>query len=127
MGIFSIGLATGTISSMTRNKPTRRMLFRTFVEWSAEHYCENVGIPMFDNMSLNDKVQKVSAHMKAAGTRRNVLEPVDQIIATRNSIFTIKTFNQYVHNINYHPAPSDLKAYWNTLAPFLKLCWEVTT
>lgn len=102
------------------------MLFRTFVEWSSERYCETHDVKYHQEATLADKVQKAVGHMKGqSGVDRKTLEPIDQIVSTPKSIYSIKTFNHYVHNIHQYPAPSDLKAHFKSMAPFLKLAWEI--
>jgi len=100
------------------------MAFRAFVEWSATFYCKSAKITLYEDMSLPDKISKALSDMKGKGLDRAVVEAVEMVVAKRNSVFTIKTFHQYVHNVHSHPAPTDLKAYWDTLAPFLRACWE---
>lgn len=106
------------------------VLFRVFVEMSVGVYAEKHGIPLAhtsgknnsrgNDRSLRELMKAVENDLVKRGVcSEGETDFVRQMTATKNHIFTVGTWNQYVHNLNVHPAPEDLRAWWDSIQPFV--------
>lgn len=97
------------------------VLFRVFLELSLDEYIDvNKLTNINSNSNLNKKVQECLKHLKEnSRIKDECIKPVNISIADHNSIFSINTFNSYVHNKHMHPDPTQLKNAWNQLEGFV--------
>ena len=102
------------------------VLFRVFLELSADAYITGKHVGTNENPRLSTKLLAVGDDLKGRGKLDDQqLKPVRRA-AQKDSLLasTITTMNQYVHNPYFHPAPSDLTAAWDSLQPFIEAIWS---
>jgi hypothetical protein len=102
------------------------VLFRVFLELSLDFYIEKNQLSTSQMESLSKKLLDVANHLRE-GDRLNEqqLKPVRR--AAQQDSFqasTITTMHQYVHNPYFFPGPSDLRAAWDSLQPFVEAVWQ---
>ena len=72
------------------------------------------------NTKLRDKIQKCVNFLQSKNLiTKDEAKPVHTSIAAPNSIFSIDTFNNYIHNPNMFPDVLHLKTTWNQLSKFI--------
>lgn len=102
------------------------VLFRVFLELSADAYVEKVtlGTNVYD--PLGTKLQNVTRDLvfrkKLTGQQA---KPVRRA-AQRDSYLgpSITGMNDYIHNQHTFPGPSDLRSDWNNLQPWFMAVWS---
>lgn len=102
------------------------VLFRVFLELSLDAYIQREQLGTGERARLSNKLLDVANALKAQGKLTNQqLKPVrrsaqkDTFLAS-----TITTMHQYVHNPYFFPAPSDLRATWDSLQDFVEAIWS---
>lgn len=95
------------------------VLFRVFLELSCEQYLDSQEIAYHEHAKLDAKLQKTREHMK----KNNWLEKrgavgAERATSNQNLPFSIRTFHEYVHNLEFEPTATDLKTAWDNLQPF---------
>ena len=103
------------------------VLFRVFLELSADVYIEGVGISgVTENDSLVRKLQVITndlvAKKKLSAQQAKVVRQASQ--RDRYQGPSITGMHQYLHNKHMYPAPADLRADWNNLQPWFKAVWS---
>ena len=99
--------------------------FRVFVELSVDHFAKVSSLPVSSDHKLSHKISEVKNYLKQKKLlTREQLKPVDIAISNPSSIFSVNTFNAYVHNEHLNPIASDLKTTWDNLEPFILKMWE---
>lgn len=102
------------------------VLFRVFLELSADEYCTSKKITRPANDSLFRQVHDVLADLL---TRKKLTQqqatPVRKALQ-KNSLLapSISMMHDYVHNQYIFPAPSDLRVTWDNLQPFITAIWS---
>lgn len=102
------------------------VLFRVFLELSADDYCERMSLPINVNASLGTKLQNVVRELvKRKKLTDQQAKPVYRA-ANKHSYLgpSITTMHQFVHNKYMFPSPSDLRADWNSLQPWFSAVWS---
>ncbi|MGA3262868.1 MAG: hypothetical protein ABSC47_02355 [Terracidiphilus sp.] len=111
--------------SLTQHTNAVSVLFRVFIELSADAYIEREKLPKNPQDKLSQKLKQVSDELIA---RRKLTKeqanPV-RLICDKNSFLAPSTalMNDYVHNLFIFPAPTDLRAYWDGVQPFMTAIW----
>ena len=111
--------------SLTQHVNAVSVLFRVFIELSADAYVAREKLPLTVNNKLSEKLLGVGADLitrKKLTTQQ--VAPV-RVASNRNSFLAPSTalMNEYVHNKDIFPAPTDLRAYWDGLQPFITAIW----
>lgn len=99
--------------------------FRVFLEISIDEYITTNSITIQGRQTLAKKIEAAATHMESSGLMtRNQLKPVRTSVSNQNSIFSINTFNAFVHGGHYSPIPSELKLTWDNYQLFIEKIWE---
>lgn len=123
------------------------VLFRVFLECSVDCYIEKYKIPVKDDIQLAGKILKVVDHLEDLLAQKylqenKILKPTAsdlekakqkvkfkeiRKVATKdnNSILSVTTFHDFVHDYKCSPIPSELKKYWENLDSFFVALWKV--
>jgi predicted transcriptional regulator len=102
------------------------VLFRVFLELSADAYIKRERLGTDEGAALSKKLLDVADALKSQSKLDDQqLKPVRRA-AQKDSFLasTVTTMNQYVHNPYSSPAPSDLRAAWDSLQVFIEAIWS---
>jgi hypothetical protein len=101
------------------------VLFRVFIELSADAYMDAANLPPAAEPKLSNKLQAVTDDLiKRKKLTQQQAKPVRGAFQKGSSDAASTTLmHQYVHNQYVFPGPHDLRAGWNTLQPFVTAMW----
>lgn len=107
------------------------VLFRVFLELSVDQYiiakklATKAQLANPREYSLSKKVGKVADHLESSGTLTKHGLTGARRAAARDHFLaaSIETLHAYVHDADFAPGPSDLKAGWDSLEGFFKALW----
>lgn len=122
------------------------VLFRVFMECSIDCYIDTHKIKIKDDTKLAGKILKVVDHLEDAIALRRLAEEGTKTptpeefkkakekvkfknmrrVATKdnNSILSVETFHDFVHDYKTSPIPSELKKHWENLDSFFVALWS---
>jgi len=102
------------------------VLFRVFLELSLDTFIHSKSIPGVKKMdSLVSKAEKSIKYLEDSNRiDKHALKGIKTAINNPNSIFSIDTFNAYVHNRLYSPSARELKLTWDNIKIFIEKIWE---
>lgn len=97
------------------------VLFRVFLELVVDEYIEKLNLTgLSNNDKLNKKVQACIDDLKSKNLiDKNKVKPINVAISNHDSLFSINTFNSYVHNKYMLPDATNLKNTWNQFEYFI--------
>ena len=102
------------------------VLLRVFLELSVDAYIKQEQLGTDERANLSNKLLVAADALKNQGKRDDQqLKPVRR--AAQKDYFlasTVTTMHQYVHNPHFSPTPSDLRAAWDSLQPFIEAIWS---
>lgn len=101
--------------------------FRVFIELSMDSYIEKNPISGVNkNSKLSHKLKSVASDLESKGViDKHKLKGAYTASTMKDSIFSIDTFNAFVHNKDFHPEPEALKKNWDNLEIFFVKLWEL--
>jgi hypothetical protein len=100
--------------------------FRVFVELSVDSFIQEKKLKTNIDAKLVKKVQTVTDFLdKNSYLTKQQLKPINTMVSSPNSLFSINTFNAYVHNKYFNPIANELKITWDNIEPFIKKIWEL--
>lgn len=111
--------------SLTQHTNAVSVLFRVFIELSADAYIDREKLSKNPQYKLSQKLKQVSDELiLRKKLTKEQANPV-RLICDRNSFLAPSTalMNEYVHNHFIFPAPTDLRAYWDGVQPFMTAIW----
>ena len=108
------------------------VLFRVFLELSLDHFIdENKAkkkLKSEKNMrppTLKDKLEGIVKYMEEEKIlTTHELKPIRTSISDKDSLFSIDTFNSYVHNRDHNPITEYLEKTWSNYSKFIPKLWE---
>ncbi len=106
------------------------VLFRVFLEMSVDVFIDKHGIPKVRKkdgrpLSLREKLNNVEKYMQSSGmATKPELKAVRIMAQTRDSIYSVDTFNDYVHNRHFSPDSKELKTIWDNIQVFFEKLWS---
>lgn len=104
------------------------VLFRTFIESSADYYAKNNGLidkRLNVDSTLSVKIDGVATCMENNSTMtKHELRPIRQMASSETQNSSVKTFHSYVHNMNITPSSVDLRSAWDDIWPFVQQIWK---
>jgi hypothetical protein len=111
--------------SLTQHANAVSVLFRVFIELSADAYMDREHLAGSVNDKLSDKLLKVTADLISRKKLTSQQANPVRLSCNKNSFLAPSTalMNEYVHNRSIFPAPGDLRAYWDSLQPFITAIW----
>ncbi len=102
------------------------VLFRVFIEFTADHFLEKRGARPGSKTSLLAKIR--SCVEKLEGTPQALTDPkkqaLEKILASQNHPLNPDTLNAFVHNLELRPLPSDLPKLWDQIEAFVAAVWR---
>ena len=103
------------------------LAFRVFIELSLDSYIEKNPISgVSSNSKLSHKLKSVATDLETRGIlERNKLKGAYTAATMKDSIFSIDTFNAFVHNKDFNPDSEQLKKNWDNLEIFFVKLWEL--
>jgi predicted AAA+ superfamily ATPase len=79
-----------------------------------------------DSSKLSHKLKEVATDLiNKKHLPKEKLKGAFTASTMKDSIFSINTFNAYVHNKDFHPEPESLKKNWDNLEIFFIKIWEL--
>lgn len=103
------------------------VLFRVFVELSADHYIQAKKVAANPDEKLRVKLQKIADFMLHNSIMtKNDLKPIRKAIDAErpHEVLSTDTLNAYVHNLHVIPKAKDLKTSWDSFEPFIANLWK---
>ena len=101
------------------------VLFRVFVELSADSYIEREKLTMLVNEKLSKKLLAVTADLISRKKLTNQQAAPVRLVCNKDSFLapSFALMNEYVHSKFIFPAPVDLRSYWDSIQPFIAAIW----
>ena len=103
------------------------IVFRVFIELTLDSYIEKypiIGVNI--NSKLSHKLKEVASDLKNKNElEKHKLKGAYTAATMKDSIFSIDTFNAYLHNKDFHPEAESLKKNWDNLETFFIKIWDL--
>ena len=95
------------------------VLMRVLLELSIMHYANSHGISFKSSDYFADRVSSVADSMLSRGLIDKKARSIIRKFESDKPIVSAHSMHQYVHNSNFHPSKSDMKAIWNVIRPIV--------
>lgn len=95
------------------------VLIRVLLELSIMHYAHNQGIVFSSADYFSDRVSAVADSMLNRTLIDKKARSIVRKFESDKPIVSAHSMHQYVHNPNFHPSISDMKAIWNVIRPII--------
>ena len=102
------------------------VLFRVFLELSADSYIEEHGLDgVNEDSSLTHKLNKITDSLVTRKKLTRQQAKAARSAAQRDSYQSpsVTRLHQYLHNLYQYPSPEDLRAEWDNLQIWLQAVW----
>lgn len=99
------------------------VLLRLLLEYSVENFCVVNNVTHGPNDTLARKILKVAIHMEGNQIITKKEKELLGKMGNSSELISAHTLNQYVHDLVYTPAASDLCVFWDNTYFFLRKCW----
>jgi len=105
------------------------VLFRVFLELSIDAFDDKHNFPRKNNkgklISLRERLKRVAEYMGKNGmANKNELKGLRVLTQAKDSLYSVDTFNDYVHNRHFSPVSKDLKINWDNIQVFMEKLWS---
>ena len=112
------------------------VMFRVFIELSCDDFAARHSISLTTSkgvkpgakprdMNLREKLRAVADYLEIQNVcTKHELRGVRSLVANREHVLSVDSLNAYVHNKDYNPAPSDLRANWDSVQVFVEKLWS---
>lgn len=115
---------------VSENPNAIAVLWRLFLEFSANHYCLQVGIITMEELSktsapkLDSKIKSIAKYLKSnKGWTDAQVNPFLHELNDPKSMYCLANFHQLVHNHLHTPTAYFLKSSWNNFEPLISEIW----
>lgn len=100
------------------------VLFRVFIELSADDYIARQSLAP-PNDKLSTKLLAVTTDLISRKKLTTQQAAPVRLTCRKDSFLAPSTalMNEYVHSASIFPAPGDLRAYWDSVQPFIQAVW----
>jgi hypothetical protein len=95
------------------------VLMRVLLDIAITHYAREQGLIFGHNDQFAKKVSSIADSMLARGFIDQRGRSIIRKFESDKPIVSAHSMHQYVHNSNFHPGKSDLKAIWNVIRPLI--------
>jgi len=101
------------------------VLYRVFFELSVDDFIgREAALSKYKGMKLYQKVDGVLAYMEANGiVKKRDMQQVRHAVQDPPTNNLTTNLNAFVHNPHMIPSPAELRAVWDSCAPFIQLLW----
>lgn len=100
------------------------VLFRVFIELSTDDYISRQSLAPA-NDKLSTKLLAVTTDLISRKKLTTQQAAPVRLVCRKDSFLSpsIALMNEYVHSASIFPAPGDLRAYWDSVQPFIQAIW----
>jgi len=106
------------------------ILFRVYIEMSVDEFADRNSISLVINksnraMNLRKKISTVSEYLSRNKlANKNDLQGIGIATGSKGTLFSVDTWNAYVHNRKTAPVARDLRDLWDSVQSFVEKLWS---